>query len=101
MRLNIPFKTYYIEQDNQMRSTHTFLVYTKNNKFYYFENSYEKYRGIYEYHDLNTLLKDIIKHMMDDQRSNGFKIYEYNKPKYGIGVQEFMDYCRKGNEVKI
>jgi len=38
----IPFKTFYIELDNIDKSTHTFLVYFQNEKYYYFESSFKK-----------------------------------------------------------
>ena len=72
--IKLPFETYYIVCNNRERGTHTFLIYKKDNKSYYFENSYEKFRGIKEFN--NT--RDIIKYVEteDDRKKVISKIKE-------------------------
>ena len=53
-------KTYFIVHDDGDKCpTHTFLTYEKSNKYYWFEHSWKRFRGIHEYNSLKELLKDI------------------------------------------
>lgn len=79
--------------------THTFLVYQKEDKFYWFENSFADQRGIHEYFSLEDLIDDVKgKHFDYAKRSRGadnadFKdivLHEYKTPKFGCGPDEFI-----------
>jgi len=95
------FKTYYIELDNKEHSTHTFLVYQKNNKFYYFENSYEKIRGIWESYLIDDIFNFVLKNMFEDElQKYNYKLYEYNTENSEFKPLEFMDYIIN-NGIKI
>ncbi len=95
-------KTYFIVYyDNDKCPTHTFLTYKKNNKYYWFEHAYEKYRGIHEYTSINLLLKDVKEKFINDIKEE-YKnkldmdylcLYEYKRPKYHIGTSEFYKHC--------
>ena len=95
-------KTYFIVHDDGDKCpTHTFLTYKKNNKYYWFEHSWERFRGIHEYNSLKELLKDIkdkfIKYeLCDNYVLENLMLYEYKKPKYHISTQEFYDHCNNG-----
>ena len=97
---NYNFKTYYIELDDKEQSTHTFLVYEDNSKFYYFENSYEKIRGIWESDSIDDIFNFVLKNMFEDDKEYNYKIYEYNTEKSGFKPLEFMDYVID-NGIKI
>ena len=100
-KFNFKFKTYYIELKNKNSSTHTFLVYINNNKFYYFESSYKKIQGIYESNSLKDIFNFILKNMFEDEgESFKFSIYEYKIDKYNLTTIEFMNYINK-NGIKI
>lgn len=96
---NSNVKTYFIVYDDGNKCpTHTFLTYEKNNKFYWFEHSWERFRGIHEYNSLNELLDDVkekfIKYELSDKCVlKNLMLYEYKKPKYHISVQEFYNHC--------
>lgn len=102
---NLIFKTYFIvHYDNNKCPTHTFLIYNKNNKIYWFEHSWNKYKGIHEYNNINELLKDIKQKFITTELNNNYNssnlvIYEYTKPKYGIGVLDFYKHCETGKQV--
>lgn len=102
---NLVFKTYFIvHYDNDKCPTHTFLIYNKNNKVYWFEHSWNKYKGIHEYNSVNELLKDIKQKFITTElnntyNSNNLVIYEYTKPTYGIGVLDFYKHCEKGKQI--
>ena len=92
-------KTFFIVyDDNDKCPTHTFLIFEKNNKFYWFEHSWEIFRGIHEYSSLNQLLLDIKNKFVSielrgDYEKTNLYIYEYSKPNYHIGTQAFFNHC--------
>ena len=104
---NIEFKTYFIvHYDNDKCPTHTFLIYKENNKYYWFEHSWEKYRGIIGYDSELDALKDIKNKFVKDELNNEYNymnlcIYEYSKPNYGINVLEFYKHCETGKNIII
>ena len=104
---NIDFNTYFIEYfNNQNNPAHTFLIYKKNNKYYWFEHSYKIFRGIHEYNSELEALKDIKEKFIKSELNNNYNpmnlcIYKYNKPKYGISCLEFYKHCEKGENIII
>lgn len=104
---NIEFKTYFIvHYDNDSCPTHTFLIYKENNKYFWFEHSWEKYRGIKSYDTELEALKDIKEKFISTELNGVYNymnlcIYEYSKPKYGVNVLEFYKHCENGNNVIV
>lgn len=104
-KTNLVFKTYFIvHYDKDKCPTHTFLTYNKNNKVYWFEHSWNNYKGIHRYNNINELLKDIKQKFISTELKNNYNnnnlvIYEYTKPKYGIGVLDFYKHCENGTQV--
>lgn len=100
-------KTFFIvHYDNNECPTHTFLTYEKDNKYYWFEHSWEVHRGIHEYPSLDSLLKDvrskfIIHELNNNYNSNNLVIYEYSKPKYHLSVTEFISHCEQGIKISL
>ncbi|MBE6156461.1 MAG: hypothetical protein E7161_01815 [Firmicutes bacterium] len=100
-------KTYFLcHYDNEKCPTHTFLVYEKNSCFYWFEHSWEKYRGIHKYSCLKDLLIDVRNKFIETElnntyESNNLMLYEYEKPKYGISVKEFYKHCANGKNINV
>jgi hypothetical protein len=93
----IPFKTYFIYMvDNDSFPSHTFLTYEMNHKYYWFEHSWEKYQGIYEYEselDLLLNIKELFRKEYDDANKDYLLfIYEYQKPKEHITCTELYRY---------
>lgn len=80
------FKTYFIvHYDDDKCPTHTFLIYKENNKYYWFEHSWEKYRGIKAFDTEIDALKDIKEKFIKDELNNKYNsmnlcIYEYSTP---------------------
>ena len=70
----------------------------KNNKYYWFEHSWEQFKGIHEYNSLNNLLNDVkekfIKFQLNKNDKNLIILKEYKKPKYHISSQEFINHCK-------
>lgn len=108
------FKTFYImfvlDYDNSY-ATHTYLIYRKENKYYYFENADYKNRGIYEFNSYEEAIRyqrekhieynKEIGNKIDEEILKSLKIYEYKKPKPGLTMQEFINYVLSSKEVKI
>lgn len=98
-------KTYFlVHYDGDKCPTHTFLTFEKDNKYYWFEHSWERFRGIHEYKSLKELLFDIkdkfIKYELDnDFVLENLVLHEYKKPKYNISVQEFYNHCDYGTYI--
>lgn len=100
-------KTYFIvNYDGDKCPTHTFLTFEKNNKYYWFEHSWEKFREIHEYTSIEELLLDVkdkfIKYELNnDYEPSNVVMYEYDKPKYHILVQEFFNHCDNGKYINF
>ena len=92
-------KTYFIvNYDGDKCPTHTFLMFEKDNKYYWFEHSWEKFRGIHNYDCIEELLLDVRDKFINDnecEMSNVF-VYEYKRAKYHIGAHDFFEYCNNG-----
>jgi hypothetical protein len=89
------FKTIYVELKSKNEDTHTFLVFEKDDGWYWFEHSWDKNKGIHgPFKDHLEIVDKVVGEM---QKDNDFELNiatEYSKPKYGISCQEFMDYCK-------
>ena len=95
---NIHNETYFIYlDDKQSLPSHTFLVYYKNNKVYWFEHSWYDEMGIHEYNKINSLLNDVefkFRKSKEAEVKSDFDvhIYKYNKPYYNISCDDFFKY---------
>lgn len=95
---NYEIKTIFIWFDiNETNNlpTHTFLVYKENNKWYWFEKG-----GIGEFSKLEYLLDYVKENHYKHAKNFGatpeikkqIKFYEYSRPPYNIGVDEYIDF---------
>lgn len=104
---NVIFNTYFIvHYDNNKCPTHTFLIYKDNNSYYWYEHSWEKFRGIHSYKTEEEALKDVknkfIKYELNnDYNNSNLCIYKYNKPKSGINCFQFYKHCEQGKNIII
>ena len=103
----INIKTYFlVYYDEKNCPTHTFLTYEKNNKYYWFEHAWEKYKGIHEYSNKKELLVDIKKKFIKSELNNkvlinNLVLYEYKKPPKNLTVQQFYKHCESGKKVTL
>lgn len=85
-------QTYFIIYDDGKNcNTHTFLTFEENNKYYWFEHAWEKFRGIHEYCSIEKLLVDIKNKFINYTLNNNckhenIKLYEYTKPKVHLNA---------------
>ena len=106
---NIDCDTYFIYiDDNQNLPSHTFLTFRLNDKCYWFEHSWYDMKGIHEYDDLETLLKDVKAKFIDSRKDeinldSNFEtyLYKYNKPEYHISCDDFYDYIKSQEKINI
>lgn len=77
----IPFKTFFIEWNDPMTSTHTFLVYKlpEDPNYYYFESSFEKYQGIHKVISYSDAIDLVVKEMKE---FGGLDKYDYSVWEY-------------------
>lgn len=100
-------KTYFIvHYDNDRCPTYTFLTFEKNSKYYWFEHSWERFKGIHEYNSLKDLLIDVrdkfIKYELNDNyNKNNLCLYNYKKPKFHLNVLEFYKHCENGINISL
>lgn len=85
--------------------SHTFLTYQKNNKYYWFEHAWMEYKGIHEYDTFDDLIQDVknkfILKIDDNFDNDRLHCYIYKKPKVGLGVDEFYEFCKQGEEINL
>ena len=77
----IPFKTFFIEWNDPMTSTHTFLVYKlpDDPNYYYFESSFEKYQGVHKVISYSDAIDLVIKEMKEfgSLDKYDYEVWEY------------------------
>ena len=102
---NVPFKTYFIvHYDSNKCPSHTFLIYESDGNFYWFEHSWELYRGIHVFKSELEAIRDIRDKFIKSELNGQYEpenlcIYLYNKPKYGINPLEFFKNCENGYNI--
>lgn len=103
---NIKNSTYFIYiDDKQSLPLHTFLVFSMNNKIYWFEHSWFDEKGVHEYNNIKDLLNDVKSKFIksrENELPNFFKlyIYKYDKPKYNISCDEFYNYINTQEKIE-
>lgn len=92
---------YIVFDDKAECPTHTFMTFIIDREIYYFESSFYEYRGVYRAKSAYDI-SDFVSYNMDQYDKSksllSFPRYitKYNAldPKiYGMGCEEFMDYC--------
>lgn len=98
---NYEFKTFFcfFENDKPL-PTHTFLVYKEDNKYYWFENSFEIERGIHEYDSIDKLINSVMdkqfKYALEergaiDEDRNDIRCFEYTLNNKNMKITEYLD----------
>lgn len=81
--------------------THTFLLYKKGNKWYWFENAFESYRGIHEFNTVKEAVECVISKQLEYAISIGvakiedkklIKSYEFSKLEIQFSVVEYLNH---------
>ena len=84
--------------------THTFLLYKKNDKWYWFENAFEDFRGIHEFESVKDAIDFVkSKHLEYAIKSNIAKqedkdlivTYDYSKLIKALNVEDYLNHVTK------
>ena len=100
-------KTYFIvHYDDDKCPTHTFLTFEKQDKYYWFEHSWKRFKGIHGYNTIQELLFDVkdkfIKYELNNNyNENCLNIYNYKKPKNHLNILEFHKHCESGVKISL
>lgn len=103
--LGLEFRTYFIYYSSLSNdAAHSFLVFKNNEKYYWFENAWLKYKGIHEYDSKEELFSDVIKkfgaaHEID--KLEKIRLYSFDKPKAGMNYFRYTKFCTSGTAIKI
>lgn len=96
----------YAKEGTSNLPTHTFLVFEKDNKWFWFEHAFGDQRGIHEYASREELLDDVkIKHHQYAVQHRGatnddfarLRLSTYETPDYGSSPNEFVANIIKKN----
>ena len=104
-KYDIPLRSYYlIYQDGLLGPAHSFVLYKDNEKYYWLENSWSKYRGIHEYESKESAYLDIAKKFgetIKDFKKDKLKLYEFEKPRYGSSYEKYKINAFNGRVIKL
>ncbi|MBS7021414.1 MAG: hypothetical protein KH135_06165 [Firmicutes bacterium] len=84
---------------NSSLPTHTFLIYYKDNKWHWFEHSFEAHRGIHKFNSEKELIENVKMRQLEYaikigsatlQDKEFIKCYEYTKPVPNLGVDDYL-----------
>lgn len=105
----VAHKCYYVMFNCENEPTHTFLIFPYKDKYYWFESSWKRSRGIYEFNSLNEAIFGVCKILYEDElhttgnRAKYFYLSEYNPDEVpdGCTCEEFMKWqgkrCKRYN----
>ena len=104
LKANMNIKTYFIFMViNDKLPSHTFLTYKENDKYYWFEHSWQSHKGIHEYDSEPLMLKDIKSLFIKEygQNYDSLYLYEYQKPLKHLTSDEFYKYIETQKKIDI
>lgn len=101
---NIEHRCFFIEsfiKREEGGPTHTFALYRENGKWFWFEYSWQYYRGIHEYESVESALQDILKKFETffDGKVFNLRMYEFPKFKRRVNTYEFVEHCINSKRV--
>ena len=102
------FARFEVNRENDL-PTHTFLIYKDNNKWYWFEHAFEACKGIRGF-DTEEEAIDYFKEKqiefalrnnksMKEKDKDTLTCYEYSKPGYHLGVDEYLEFVTSKNKM--
>lgn len=111
----VPFKTWYVQFDDEGDCpSHTFLTFTLGGEYYYFENSFRKFAGVYKVGGETDAINFVLTLMSDNPdpalkpgfllEKCQYGVWSYNaldRKMIGISCARFMNYIYDhGTELK-
>ena len=101
---DIPHRCFFIESFLNRKDggpTHTFALYSENNRWFWFEYAWQFHRGIHEYNSIGDALRDIIEKFAKFYQKDilQVRIYEFSKLRKRVNTFEFVEHCITSNRV--
>lgn len=81
-----PYITVFaVLKDHKNMPCHTFLIFKNNQKYYWFESSWDKFKGVHEYQNISDIFTDIKNNFSSFTKTTNFdsekiSFYLYHKP---------------------
>lgn len=106
-KFGLDFETYFIVYYMEAECpSHTFLIFERDGKCFWFEHSWGQYQGIHAYDSKEQLLNDVRQKFLDSHKltkinSKKLCLNVYKEPKPHLGCLDFYHYqeaSRKDNE---
>ena len=96
------FLLFVVNKPNNL-PTHSFLIFKKDNKYYWFEHSFTPYKGIHEYDSEKELIDDVCSKQIEYALSEGYPredltnlvAFDFTKPKDNCSVDEYIENATK------
>ena len=106
-RNNYNFKTIFIwfelNHENNL-PTHTFLIYEKDNKYYWFEHAFEKYKGIHKFESEKEAIEYVkdkqVEYVGNNINKQSLIAYEYSKPKDNLSTEKYLEHVTSKKYIK-
>lgn len=100
--IRLPVDTYFVDISDGKKTTHThtFLVYSNGDGYFnYFENSYEKLRGIHKFKNIYLTVNYVLENLKKDVTAKHITVYKYTDVRFGISADEYLSHVKKGDIV--
>lgn len=102
---NINNKTIFAYLKNSRNNAcHTFSIFELNNKWYWFEASWQNKKGIHEFNSIEEILEyykdNFIDFAREEYNKEDMEFYEYSKVNSGINCTEFYTNCLSSSKIK-
>ncbi len=102
---NINNKTIFAYLKNSRNNAcHTFSIFELNNKWYWFEASWQNKKGIHEFNSIEEILEyykdNFIDFAREEYNREDMEFYDYSKVNSGINCTEFYTHCLSSSKIK-
>lgn len=97
-KFGLPFETYFIVYYTEAECpSHTFLIFKRDGKYFWFEHSWGQYQGIHAYDSKEQLLTDVRQKFLDSRELTKINpknlcLNVYKEPKSHLGCVDFYHY---------
>ena len=101
----IPYECFFFEAFVTREGggpTHTFLLFSRNGKWFWFEFAWQFHRGIWEFNTKEDAIESIKKKFVEffNKDFSDVKVFKTNKVTKRLNAFEFVDFCYKGKRVE-
>ncbi|MBQ2639850.1 MAG: hypothetical protein IJF92_03710 [Bacilli bacterium] len=95
---------FVLSREDNKYYCHTFLVFKPHKHYYYFEGSWDKYKGIHKYNSLEEILEFFKNNFSDfigkkKYDKNKIYFYEYKKPRFIKKCNPFYFFCMHSKKI--